>query len=263
MIKTQMLIGAALITGVAIGYFAKPDRAVEREPDDTAVLTALFSDRGEEASIAALRARVSELEGLLAVKGINGTEGDKSGEAESVPRADEGRRGPPSAAEIRERFARMEKEDPVRFSQMTNFFASMRRQRLERAQSKLDFLASVDTSRMNASAKSTHDELQELIASREELEDRMFNPDLSDDERRQLFEEMRETDMAIRELNGDERNNLIAQMLDGLGLEPEEAAEVGVTINSIIDATSGGREMRGGPPPGVGRPSSGPMDGPR
>ena len=255
MIRTQMFIGAALLAGVAIGYIAKPDRSAAAEPesDNAAAVATLFSDKGEEASLAALRARVAELEKLLAERNAAS---DEAVATEAAPRREEGRRGPPSAAEMRERFARMEKEDPVRFAQMTNFFASMRRQRMARAQSKIDFLSAVDTSRMSASAKSTHDELQYLIASREELEERMQNPELSDDERRQLFEEMRETDMAIRELSGEERDNLIGQLLEGIGLEGEESVEVSDTIRSIIEATNAGGGMRGGPPPGMPPPGA-------
>jgi hypothetical protein len=239
MIKTQMFIGVALIAGVAIGYFAKPERAPEIDDEMEEVVEALFSDRGEESSVAALRARVSELERQLAIRDGSPDDTQKigvPGEGEPFGRG-EGRKGPPTADEMRERFARMEKEDPVRFSQMTNHFSQMRQRRIDRAQARIDFLASVDTSRMSASAKKTHESLQDLIARREEIEEQMFRLDIDDDERRQIFQEMRETDQAMHELNMAERENLLSQMAEAIGLGADEAAEVNATIAEIIEAT--------------------------
>ena len=252
MIRTQMFIGAALLTGVAIGYLAKPEPKVqETDAEIEEAVAALFSDRGEEASIAALRARVSELEAMLASRDGAPASAQKVGEPrEGAPfRRGEGRRGPPSAEEMRERFARMEKEDPARFAQMTNHFAQMRQRRIDRAQSKIDFFASVDTSRMSASAKKTHENLQSLIARREEIEEQMFNLDIDEDERRQVFQEMRETDEAIRELSMVERENLLTQMAEALGLGADEAAEMNSTIAEILEATNSRPDFPGPPPP--------------
>lgn len=245
MIRTQLFIGAALITGVAIGYIAKPDRVVEREEDVEESIAALFSDRGEEASIAALRARVADLERQLMAKGGDASEGERPPVAErrmddgerGGPRRREWRNGPPSAEEMRARFARMEKEDPVRYAQMTNLFARMRQHRLERAQARMDFLSSVDTSSMSETARKNHESLQKLIARREEIEDQMFSLDISDEERRQIFQEMREIDMTMHELNMDEREILLLQVAQSIGLEGDEAADMQFAIMDIIEAT--------------------------
>lgn len=252
MIRTQIFIGAALLTGVAIGYLAKPDPKVsETDAEIEEAVAVLFSDRGEESSITALRARIAELEGLLASRDGSPAAVQKVGEpAAGEPyRRGEGRRSPPTAEEMRERFARMEKEDPARFAQMTNQFAQMRQRRIDRAQSKIDFFASVDTSRMSASAKKTHEDLQSLIARREEIEEQMFNLDIGEDERRHVFQEMRETDEAIRELSMTERENLLTQMAEALGLGAEEAAEMNTTISEILEATNSRPDFPGPPPP--------------
>lgn len=227
-----------MIVGVAIGYMAKPDRAPETDDEIAGNVAALFSDRGDEASFVALRSRIAELEAQLAEKGEGAVQTEqKVGEENPDPRRRAGRRGPPSPAEMRERFAQMEREDPVRFAQMTNHFAQMRQRRIDKAQSRIDFLSSVDATRMGESAKKTHETLQKLIARREEIESQMFDPEIGDEERRAIFREMRETDNALRELSVIERDNLISQMAESIGLTEEESAEVNATISEILDAT--------------------------
>lgn len=262
MVRTQLFIAAALLSGVAIGYFAKPDgEAVGHEDRQEAAVAALFSDKGDEASLSALRARIADLERQLAAR--DGAASTGSRIAEEEPRREEGarseRRGPPTAEEMRERMARFEKEDPQRFAQMTNHFAQMRIRRQERAAMKIDFLSSIDTSGMDESARQTHEALQELIARREELEEQMHNPDLPDEERAQLFEEMFKNDRAMNRLNRAERDNLLAQTSEALGLAGEDAVELTETIKDILEATEGSfGGMRGGPPPGGPGPRPGP-----
>jgi hypothetical protein len=48
---------------------------------------------------------------------------------------------------------------------------------------------------------------------------------------------MRETDNALRELSQVERENLISQMAESIGLSADESAEVNATILDILDAT--------------------------
>lgn len=256
MIRTQMFIALALVSGVAIGYIAKPERAGQVVPvsEEDVTLAELFSDNGEYASITALRARVAELEALLAESA--GGSGEQSVAVQGSDEADRRqrrteseRRGPPTADEMRERFARMEREDPVRFAQMTNHFAQMRQRRIDRAVSKMDFLSSVDTSDMSAAARKTHEDLQDLIARREELEERMHDRSLTDSERRQVFDEMREADMLMRELNQAERDNLILQTAKAVGMQDEDASDMVSTISEIIQATDGGRMNFAPPPP--------------
>ena len=254
MLKSQMFIAAALFAGVAIGYFAKPERVAPAQGPEEAETVRKIADLGESASVKALRARIAELEKALAER----RDGGEDAKPEAVKEASAGRgegerRGPPSAEEMRERFQKMEKEDPVRFAQMTNHFAKMRERRIERALSKIDFLSSVDTSGMSARAKKTHEDLQDAIARREELLERMHQQDLSDEDRRQAMEAMRENETAMRELNMAERANLLAQTAEALGLGAAEAAEMTATINDIFEATGGGTRMGppGPPPPGV------------
>ncbi|MBQ3746128.1 MAG: hypothetical protein II863_01800 [Kiritimatiellae bacterium] len=253
MVKTQMFIAAALMVGVAIGYFVKPEDAgaASGVQQETAAKVPL-EDKGAEASIAALRARIADLERQLAERSEANEEERKVDTEESQQRAERSRDGwrrPPSGAEMRERMARLEKENPQRFAQMTNHFAQMRARRRERAAMKMDFLSSVDTSGMSESAKRTHADLQRLIERRDEIEERMHDANLSDEERGELFREMRENDRAMRDLNRMERDNLLAQTSAALGLSDEDAVELTETVRDIIEATEG-HFGGGGPPPG-------------
>ena len=155
---------------------------------------------------------------------------------------------------------RIKVEDPARYAQMTNQMAQFRQRRLERAQSKMDFLASVDTSMMSPEARKVHADLQDMIEKREAIEDKMRNfLDMSEEERRAAFDEMRETDGKIRELNRAERENLLAQTAQALGFQGDDATEIVETVKGIYEATeNGGWGGPGGPGgPGGGRGNRG------
>jgi len=159
----------------------------------------------------------------------------------------------------REWMENIKKTDPARYAQMTNRFAQWRIRRAEHARTKIDFLSSIDTSHMSAAAQKTHDELQDLIARREEIEEQLHQEDLSDADRDKLMKEMWQTHHELQRLNGEERKNLIEETARNLGFEGEAAQEISTTIQDVIQATDtwgGGR--RHGPPPGGGPGGPGP-----
>lgn len=239
----------SLLVGAAIGYCLGPTStpAPKQEPEVTgaqAERSRRGGDSGERAANRALRARVKELEDMLAKQGV---EVEKMKEEETTRRE---RRERPR--DFRAEMERMKTEDPARYAQMTNGMAQFRQRRLERAQSKIDFLASVDTSKMSSGARMTHEELQALIEKREMLEDKM-RMDMEENERRELFDTMRETDMRIHELNGLERENLLVQTAETLGFSGTDAKEIAETVKGIYEATDNGWGGRGpGGPSGRG-----------
>jgi len=247
MLKTQFFIAAVLIVGVAIGYFARPSDGVAVVDETSYVAKGKVTDKGEAASVKALRRRIAELEKLLAENGVKAETAISNAVAGAVADVPGDRpRGNP-----REWMENLKKNDPERYTQMTNRFAQWRARRAERARNTVDFLSSIDTSHMSAGVKKTHDELQELIARREELEEQMHQENLSDDQRNQLFEQMRETDHAIRRLNQQERTNLIEETAKNLGFEGQDVKDISATIQEVIEATGGnGRGGFFGPPPG-------------
>ena len=146
----------------------------------------------------------------------------------------------PPRGNWRERMEEMKKNDPERYTQMTNCFAQWRRSRAEQARDKIDFLSSIDTSRMSAGAKKTHNALQDLIAKREGIEQQLQSPDLSDEERGKLMGELHSTHHELMRLNGEERRNLIDEAARNMGFEGEDAKEVSATIREVIEATDSG-----------------------
>ena len=246
MIKHQMFIAAALLAGVAIGYFVKDEPIPAEEPKVEAKAKKPVADKGDEATVKALRHRITELERLLADKE------DKSEIAISNAVAEAAKVRPPEPprGNWRERMEEMKKNEPERYTQMTNRFAQWRRDRAAQARDKIDFLSSIDTSRMSAGAKKTHNALQDLIARREDLEQQLHQEDLSDEERGKLMGELHSTHHELMRLNGEERKNLFDETAKGLGFTGAEAKEFTATIQEVIEATDsgwGGRRHGGGP----------------
>ena len=250
MIKHQMFIAAALLAGVAIGYFVKDEPIPAEEPKAEEKAKKPVADKGDEASVKALRHRIAELERLLA---------EKDGASEiaiSNAVAEAARMRPPEPPRMnwRERMEEMKKNDPERYTQMTNRFANWRRSRAEQARNKIDFLSSIDTSHMSAGAKKTHAALQDLITKREEIEEQLQQPDMADDQRRSLMEQLRDMRHQIQRLNGEERMNLISEVANSLGFEGEDAKEVALTLIDVVQATDEGfvphHGGHRGPPPG-------------
>jgi hypothetical protein len=157
---------------------------------------------------------------------------------------------------IRDRIERMRTENPEEYAAHTNRLARWRDSRRQRAVSKLDFLASVDTSTMSKPERETHEKLQNLIEEREELQTRIeegfASGEMSDEDRRAVWDQMRDADRQIAELNRAERENLIKKTAEAVGLTGEEVGEVAGTIMKVIEATEnnswgrGGRAGRGG-----------------
>ena len=254
MIKTQMFIAVALLVGVAIGVVAGEKAPAERPSEEPGPrpVSATIPDRGEDASLQALRRRVAELEKALA----EASEKEEIAVSNAVADVQQ-HRPPPGPQGFRERMEEMKKNEPERYAQMTNRFAQWRARRAEQSRSKMEFLSSVDTSRMSAGARKTHAALQDLIAKREEIEEQLHQENLPDADRDRLMKEMWSTHHELQRLNGEERSNLLDETARALGFEGDDAKEITATIQEVIRATDGGwgGHRHGGP--------RGPHGGPR
>jgi len=260
-----VLFALALVCGVAIGYMFNP--AVEETAPTKSVRTeSAVRDAGDAASLQALRARIAELEAKLAKRGEESGERSEEKVAENADRGERrDRRGPFGGMSPKEWREKMKKENPEQYAQMTNGIARWRAERMSRAQKKVDFLSSIDVSKMSPAARRTHTELQGLIAKREEMEQKMHEMEDSDeglthDERREMWQEMHQTDQQIRELNSRERENLIVEAAKNLGFQGQEASDVAETFQEIIENTEGGFNTTGRP--GRGRNGNGGNAGP-
>lgn len=246
MVRQQLFIGAALLAGVAIGFFVQPEPEKEPVPEKPKTQSAVIDDVGESAALAALRARVRELEAQLAASRDEG----KAVVSNAVAHLEEPRGNWIEA---------LKKSDPARFTQMTNWFAQIRSERKSRQAARAEFLSSVGTSHMSAEAQKTHAAYQELLARREELEERIHQEGLDDAERQELMREMRGVSREMRELGLAERQVLLGEVAYAIGLEGEAAAELVETVGDVIEVTEGASMYGGhrGPPPPPGGPSRG------
>ena len=247
----------SLLAGAAIGYCFSPSSeatpASAEEPKTESSKAHPQKNAPDDLTVAnrALRARVKELEALLEKQGV---------EFEKMKTEETDRRE--RRRDFKADMERIKVEDPARYAQMTNQMAQFRQRRLERAQSKMDFLASVDTSGMSESARQTHADLMDLIERREGLEDKMRGfMDMTEEERHAAFDEMREMDGQIRRLNRIERNNLLRQTAEALGFKGSDAKEITETIKGVIDATEFGFGPGGPGRGGPGGPGRGPGGG--
>ena len=247
----------SLLAGAAIGFcFAPSAGAPKTAPEKTSPKMVKAESRPDEAAekeMRVLRSRIKELEDMLAKQGV---------EVEEMKEESSRRERRDRPRDFRADMERLKKEEPERYAQITNSMAQFRRHRLERAQSKIDFLSSIDTSRMSPAMLKVHSELQDMIEKREAVEEKMRGfMDMTEEERREAFQEIGEIDGRIRELNRAERDNLLVQTAEALGFQGDDAAEIIDTVKSIYEATDsgwgfggpggpgrrGGRGGRGGP----------------
>lgn len=189
-----------------------------------------------------LRKRVRELESRLAERSRHRNrpsrdEAKESG-ADETPAASQER-----PAERRPRRfdpERLAREEPERYAAMTNRMAEFRRNRDEDAASKLELLASVDVSMLDDTGRKTHQRVQELIANMNDLESRMQDPSISQEERRKLGWQLMESGRELMTANDIERRNLISVALQDSGFSDADAAEMAGVIKRIEDVTDSG-----------------------
>ncbi len=235
----------ALMAGAAIGFCLRStptgggDEAVGGEKKHT---PSQIQDASGDAAVATLRARIKELEAQLAASS------ERVGADAPVGNVMEERREPQGRFNMREMMEHIKTEDPERYAHMTNAMARFRRHRTEQAQSRLDFFGSIDLTGLGEEAQETHTQLQTMIAKREELEEKMHDETLSDDDREATMREVFAMEHEMRDLYHKERENLITETVRELGFADDDAADVVATLKDIIKATS----SNFGPPHGGG-----------
>lgn len=244
---------AALLCGALLGYHIRPARPAPLQEAEKPAPRA-HAAAPDEAAIDRLRGRIRALERQLAAATASNAvaQAEEPAPEPERPRNPFLRNGPPhmpTAAEMRAHMEELRTVDPERYAQMTNRFARWREHRLKRTSDRLDILASVDTSRLSEKERQTHDALQEAIARREELQ-ALLNPqneDITEEQRRKTFEELRELGHKMRQLEKEERNTLLTKTARSFGLSKADAQEMAETVKAIYNATGAG-DHRNGPP---------------
>ncbi len=246
----------ALVAGALLGYFIRPsDSAAPAEkprPTHENQSAKKETRRPErDADLERLRARVRDLERQLAAASAASEQSVEAPASNRAERVDAPfRHGPPSAAEMRARFEEMREKDPERYTQMTNNMARWRARQQERLQNQFDILASADTTHMTKEQRRVHETYQKLLVRQDELHE-LINPnnaDVTDAQREAAFKEMREIGRQIHDLQRTERDTLLTQTANALGLTGKDAAEVVSAIKAVYEATGqGGHGWHGGP----------------
>lgn len=262
-----LIAGVALVCGALLGYLVRPaasERPSEAPTEQRPVRkTTRVTDHDE--TVARLRARIQKLERELAAKNAPAAPQEaQSAPAETqtplVPSTRGERRGPPSPEEMRAHMEEIRKNDPARYTWMTNHSARVRTRQLARAQGKLDILASVDTTRLSTRQKRVHEQYQDLIARQEDLRTMAFAPlddaSVTDEQRAAAHTEMREVGQQLHNLAHQERETLLDQTARAFGLTGDAAQDLVETVKAVYQATEawGGR----GPGPGPGGPGGPP-----
>lgn len=259
-LKSILAVGVpALLCGALLGYFLHTPPAVEpvkAAPAERTHAKKHARVAPDEEALNRLRARIADLERQLAARDTPAMEEEIPLEP-STNRTDvakeERRPGPPDFGNFRKKLEELKTTDPDRYARITNHMAQARQRHLERAQSRLDLLASVDTSRMGPNQRVLHAQYQELLAQQEEMRD-MMRPEnmeqLSDEERKAAFEQMRTIDQQMHRLAKSERNILLQQSALAYGVKGAQAGELVETIKAVYQAT----ESHGGPGGGPGGP---------
>lgn len=238
-------IAVSFAVGIVMGVTGSKGEApaVQNEPESVKAVGAI-AETGAEERLRMLRDRVKELERRLAEKTGAAT-------AEKVEPGENPRRGAwPNAEEMRANFERFRKEHPEDFKRMEEGRREFMRRRQERARRQVEFLSSVDTAKMSEADRKNHESLVRLIAKRQEFENSMSPEAMmnaTDEERREAFGAMRETEHEIQELYACERQALLRQTAEELGFSGEDASTVVDAIGEIYEATSGDRGGFDGP----------------
>lgn len=251
-VQSVLIPAVALAAGLALGYCfnageVSPEAPAEKKPKAARQI----ADAGDAELVKSLRRQVRELERRLAEKGAPEEEAKGEKVEEAPRRRGEGRMGP-DWGEIRARMEQWKKDNPEEFARMDARRKEFMAQHAQKTQSKLDFLASIDTSTMSKKAKETHEQLQQQLAKREDLLAKLQDPETADADRGRIFHEMREVERSTRELGEQERENLLLQAAESLGCTGAETTDFVDTISSIYEVTSGGHGFGPGGPMGMG-----------
>jgi hypothetical protein len=244
----------ALFCGALLGFLAASATAPspsqeETESGETPMPARQATSAVDDAALNRLRMRVKELERQLAARDSDGGESAKA----AVPPAPETARrsGPPGGA-FRARMEEMRLNDPERYAQMTNRFATWRANHIQRVQDRLNLLAAMDTSRMSPKQRQNHVRYQELVALQTELGDQLRpgGADLPEDERHEMHQQLQQISRELNRLGDVERDTLLHQTAVSFGLKGKNAADAVETIKAVYQATDNGRHN--GPPGGRG-----------
>lgn len=226
---------AALVAGAAIGYFAPHgEKAAAAEQEKVAEAKPATTDNAELESLRkrneSLVRELAEMRNRLA-KAMNAKAPDAKKPAEA-------KEGEDPFGKIDEDIAKWKKDNPELADEARASLKEFAAKLTNPTESKLDFLASLDTSWMNEEDKASYDDLMRLLAKQKELQTKLFSLDVSQMERMQATMEYMSSTGAIKKRGGQMRKALLRRTVDVLGYSGDDASEIVDTVDGIYTATT-------------------------
>lgn len=195
----------------------------------------------DSAKLAKAERRIAELERKLAAAKVSAGRARagsalKSGEAAkpTLPDGDSvmvlGGTNVDIVAELKKNLSEEE------FDQATNAMSRIKAKMAEKAQDRMAFLKSIDTSAMSQAEREGHEKFLELTAKREAVRSKMkFGlPD------QQTIQEMMAVEMQLMPLAKAERAALSRELARELGYAGEDVESLQEAVGNIFDCTAGG-----------------------
>ena len=232
-VLTAVVVAAAACGGFFAGRNAAAKNAgptpTETKPDDSAKKRADAQKRiGErEGQLAKLRGDMTKKLAAKA-KPAKGEDADK--EVIKISGGDMDVLG-----ELKRRLPEEE------FSQATNAMEQLKSKLAKKAKSRMDFLASIDTSSMTEEERKNHEQFLELMERKEAIAAKMKGiiPNVK------AIQEMVELEMEMRPAAKRERSTLVRQVAKELGYSGDDVDVIHDTLNNVYDCTGGGGGIAG------------------
>lgn len=132
--------------------------------------------------------------------------------------------------------AELEKQlDGETFAAATNAMAEIRAKMAKNAQNRVEYLRSIDVSRMSEADRKTHERYLSLLARREELAEKTKNAGLIPDVA--SLTEMVALDMEMKPVAQAERSALLRGIAGELGYEGEDVEVFHDAVEAVFDCT--------------------------
>ena len=232
----KRIVVPVLIAGaIAAGFYAgRISSACAGKEEDR--LKASAESSGDAAKLAKAERRIAELERrLAAARKRQRPDAASSDTANRVQPADDkavvvGGTNVDIIAELKKNLSDEE------FDQATNAMSRIKAKMAEKAQDRMAFLKSIDTSAMSQAEREGHEKYLELTAKREAVRSKMkFGlPD------QQTIQEMMAVEMQLMPLAKAERAALSRELARELGYMGEDVESLQEAVGNIFDCTAGG-----------------------
>ena len=232
----QLVFAIVFLAGAALGFVSSSlmnGKQAKAPEDNTPKVTENQDDsriKDLESQLAIARAEIKRLGKLT-----------EDAEAAAKKAQDDAPKPPDFAfnenTDLNEEMKKRMSDD--QFVAATNAIADLRARLTAKAKGRMDFISSVDASKMSAADREKHEKYLGLLKQRTELMSKMKGgfPDM------ESMQKMMELQVQMGPAAKEERAVLVNEVVRELGYVGDDAEVVNETITSIYDSTSGGGLM--------------------